>query len=172
MREVDKHTPLGFGRYKGVSISEMTEGAQIHYLEWMLGQPNLEAQWGDIIRDHLEREKMELKPLTGVEPIHIPKELAERFSIEYFDQWFEHYKDAMNSGKRPKGIITFIESRIYGVWERLRNDLKRPGAIAETGDGHGIIWKIQNTGVDIKVLEMSDVMEDVDCEVEEDDVAF
>ncbi len=164
-----------FGKYVGVAVKDMTDGRQIDYLKWILREPDLEATWGNAVREHLKtigvspRKPGELK-------VVLPSKVIDYYSIHFFSMWFERYKISLDDPTSPTiGMATFIESQVRAMDRNVRE-----GSVSFTGrykegepctlNFQGIQWTFLDTGAALVVRKISEVTED---EVEDiQDVPF
>jgi len=150
---------IEFGHFKGQSIRDMKSPRALGYLKWMLTQVNLEAKWGDAIREHLN--SMGYMYEKGDErDIHLSKEVIDKFSRLFFDVWFNHYLKNTDNGSDVKGIWTFMEIEVYNAW-KTRGDLVSKTSnidhnVFSATDERGITWVIRDTGVSLILKDVFD----------------
>ena len=160
---------LGFGQFRGTPIFEMNDERQIKYLKWMLGEENLEKEWGDAIREHFGHISVKFKVSNDQKVFKMSNKAIDQYSILFFDNWMKHFTAEIDSGGEPLGIVTFMERELFNVMQGQR--LNEGDA---TIHHNGAVWTFRDSGntVFLKNIETEEPEPEFDELPYEDDIPF
>lgn len=148
---------IGFGQFRGVKISEMIDDRKIKYLIWMLGAENIEREWGNAIREHLDGLKVRYQISNDQKIFKVSPDAINQYSILFFDRWMKHYMGRIDSGGEPLGIVSFMERELYQAMER--------GIVGQSGVvksvDNGVIWEFKDSGNTVFLHTIKDGSEEI-----------
>ena len=157
-----KSDPIDFGAYRGRELASMSSPEELEYLKWILKQVNLEERRGDAIRDYLSSIDVRFDEGESKEVI-ITKEIIDRFSILFFDRWFNYYRSVIDSSLEVQGIASFIETIAFDVHKKVKGGLisatyEDPGNVFThfIANFDGIKWVMKDTGGVLVIKEVAD----------------
>jgi len=149
----DVDDKIDFGAMKGRRVSDLTGREAWYARNVILSNPELEPEWGDAVRSHMEVIGVDLRWREDT-PVDVPFEIIDKYSLNFLGRFIQYYRKTIDNGD-PQGFVTFIGLEIWRAFENYQS-LKNPLFSTFRARCEGLIWTLRYTGAIIVPYDVED----------------